>query len=246
MSEARRIMEHARQNAVLVRLIGGTAVILRDGSVAHPAFRRTPKDIDLVAGPKHGRKVERMLESIGYVGNPRFNRMNGGQRLLFYDTANGRQVDVFVGSFEMCHKLPIAARLGIDRDTVPLAELLLTKLQIARVNYKDLQDIWALLYSHDVGSADGELVNGSYVSDLLCRDWGLWRTCTATLSMARERLGAVDIPDGDRAVVLARIDALTAMVDLQPKTVKWRVRSQVGDRVRWYQEPEELAAATVT
>jgi hypothetical protein len=40
------------------------------------------------------------------VGDHSFNGLNGHRRLLFYDTANERRVDVFVGRFEMCHTWP--------------------------------------------------------------------------------------------------------------------------------------------
>ena len=73
-----------------------------------------------------------MLESLGYEADRSFNAMNAGRRALFYDMANQRQLDVFIGSFEMCHELPIADRLHLDSATIPLAELLLTKLQIVQ------------------------------------------------------------------------------------------------------------------
>ena len=52
--------------------------------------------------------------------------------MIFYDRPNGRHIDLFVGSFRMCHELPLADRLDRDSPTLPLAELLLTKLQVVR------------------------------------------------------------------------------------------------------------------
>ena len=66
----------------------------------------------------------------GYEADRQFNATNGHRRLLFYDVANQRQVDVFVGSFEMCHEIPITERILLAEHGIPLAELLLTKLQI--------------------------------------------------------------------------------------------------------------------
>ena len=76
--------------------------------------------------------------------------MNGRERLLFYDNPNERQVDVFVSSFRMCHEIPLEKRLSVDEDTVPLAELLLTKLQIIELNEKDVRDTVAILLEHEV------------------------------------------------------------------------------------------------
>jgi hypothetical protein len=42
--------------------------------------------------------------------------------------------------------------------------------------------------------------------------------------------------------VAGRLQRLRAQIDAEPKTMKWRIRNQVGDRVRWYAEPEEEPA----
>ena len=52
-----------------------------------------------------------LLSAEGYEANSHFNAVNAMARLLFYDLDNERQVDVFVGTFEMCHKLPLEPRL---------------------------------------------------------------------------------------------------------------------------------------
>ena len=42
-----------------------------------------------------------------------FNALNGARRMLFHDPDSAAQVDVFVDTFEMCHRLPLAD--GLDR-----------------------------------------------------------------------------------------------------------------------------------
>jgi len=37
-----------------------------------------------------------------------------------------------------------------------------------------------------------------------------------------------------------RLTELWKVVDAQSKSMKWKLRSQVGDRVRWYELPEEV------
>jgi hypothetical protein len=39
---------------------------------------------------------------------------------------------------------------------------------------------------------------------------------------------------------LAQIDALAEAIDAAPKSTKWKLRARVGDRVAWYDEPEEV------
>jgi hypothetical protein len=38
----------------------------------------------------------------------------------------------------------------------------------------------------------------------------------------------------------ARILALEQAIEREPKSAKWKMRARVGDRVRWYADPEEL------
>ena len=71
----------------------------------------------------------------------------------------------------------------LDPDTFPLAELLVTKLQIAELNEKDVRDALAL-FAHPVEERDGDAINAADRG--LCRtDWGLWRTLTGNLAACR-------------------------------------------------------------
>jgi hypothetical protein len=148
-------------------------------------------------------------------------------------------VDVFVGSFSMCHKVPLDGRIEVDPVSIPLAELLLTKLQVVQLNEKDVRDALALLHDHDVGDADGETVNGARVAELCATDWGLWRTITQNLAACRAFAGSVDVPD--RETLDERFDALLGRIEDAPKSRAWRMRAKIGDRKRWYDLPEEVA-----
>ncbi len=72
-----------------------------------------------------------------------FNVLNGNQRLMFYHGET--KIDIFVDTFRMCHTLHLAGRIAEADLTLPPADLLLTKLQVAEINIKDLTDIAALL-----------------------------------------------------------------------------------------------------
>ena len=41
-------------------------------------------------------------------------------------------------------------------------------------------------------------------------------------------------------VVDQRLDQLWQLIDAQPKSLKWKLRNRVGDRVSWYELPEEV------
>jgi len=176
------------------------------------------------------------MRDLGYEPHLGFNAMNGRERLLFYDNPNERQVDVFVSSFRMCHEIPLEKRLGVNEDTVPLAELLLTKLQIIELNEKDVRDTVAILLEHEVTEDDAG-VNATQFASLCSEDWGLFRTITQNLVNVREHLGRYEV---DRDVVATRLDVLLAHVEEAPKSRSWKLRAKIGERKRWYELPEEV------
>ncbi len=181
-----------------------------------------------------------MLSDLGYEPNQSFNAMNGNRRQLYYDLPNERQLDVFVDRFEMCHAIPLSDRLAIDQLSIPLAELLLTKLQVVELNEKDRGDALAILHHHEIEDHDVDAVNGAVVAALLAADWGLWRTATMNLDRAAAALGDYELSDQERDTLERRLQELHRRIEEEPKSRKWKLRDRVGDRVRWYEEPEEV------
>jgi hypothetical protein len=238
--EARRLLSEARARSLPLRLIGGIAIRLHATGEPPPALTREFKDIDLVTSRARSRDVTNLIVSLGYTPDNRFNTLNSGRRALFYDVPHERQLDLFVGSFEMCHKIPVADRLDADPDTVPLAELLLTKLQIVELNEKDLRDTLALVVDHEIADHDADAINGTRIAELCADDWGLWRTCKQNIERARTSVGGFGLSDAEAAVIDERMQALWQRIEAEPKSRRWRLRDRVGDRVRWYEMPEEV------
>jgi hypothetical protein len=239
VAEAKRILARAVEAGAPVRLLGGVAVYLRAPGELAPAFARSYADIDFVTGKKTVRAATDLFRNAGYVPHVAFNALHGQERLLFFDEQHDRQVDVFVGAFSMCHRIPLDDRIEVDPISIPLAELLLTKLQVIELNEKDIRDSLALLHDHAVGDRDGDLLNGSRAAALCAADWGLWRTITRNLQSCREFADAYDVPD--RAVLDARLDELLDRIEAEPKSRGWRLRARIGERKRWYELPEEVA-----
>jgi hypothetical protein len=235
VTEGRRVLGAARNAGLTLRLLGGVAVNVRSRGLP-PALTREYKDLDFATSKKSAGDLQKLLRDLGYEPHLGFNAMNGRERLLFYDNPNERQVDVFVSSFRMCHEIPLERRLDIDEDTVPLAELLLTKLQIIELNEKDVRDTVALLLEHEVTDDDAG-VNVSHVASLCADDWGLWRTISHNLEALSDRVGSYDV---DRETVSSRVSVLLERLEAAPKSRAWRLRAKVGERKRWYQLPEEV------
>jgi hypothetical protein len=240
--EGKRLLACCEAAGVPLRLLGGVAIRLRAGDGLPPAFTRTYADLDFVTVRRGGCPATAFFRAEGYEPHVAFNALHGGERLLFFDNEHERQVDVFVGQFSMSHRIPFDDRVDLEPGTVPLAELLLTKLQIAQLNEKDVRDALALLHGHPVGEADGDQLNGRRVAELCAADWGLWRTFTANLAACRDYAGDYDLPAADREEMLARIDRLADLIEREPKSRAWRLRAKIGDRKRWYELPEEVGS----
>jgi len=239
VAEGRRLLAVAAERKVPMRLLGGVAIKLRAPGELPPAFRRTYGDLDFATTKKAAGRAIGLFRAEGYVPHTAFNALHGGDRLLFFDDDNGRQVDIFVGAFSMCHKIPLDARIAVDPTSIPLAELLLTKLQVVELNEKDVLDALALLHDHPVEESDGDALNAARVAELCAADWGLWRTITGNLDACCALAPGYDVPN--RAEVEARLEQLLNRIEAEPKSRAWRLRSKIGDRKRWYELPEEVA-----
>jgi len=239
VAEARRLIAVAAGEGLLLRALGGVAVYLLapDGK---PRIPRRVKDIDVAVPRGTGRLAARLLQQAGYVGDEMFNALRGSRRLLFVDPAHERHLDVFVGEFSMCHEIPLTTRLDRAPLTVPPEELLLSKLQIVEVTANDQSDVYSLLVQYEVGA--GADLDTSFVARLCAKDWGLWRTCVGSIERLLANLESSPLDPGEAARVQGRLEALRRSLDEEPKSMKWRLRSQVGDKVRWYQQPEEEGA----
>ena len=240
VEEALRTAEEAEREDLALRLLGGVAIRLRAEDGLHPAFEREYADLDWILPRGKSPDAQKFFDSIGYTPHVRFNAIHGRERLLFFDEQNDRQVDVLVGSFRMSHQIPFGDRLTLEPVTVPLAELLLTKLQIVQLNEKDVRDAFALLHDHPVEERDGDAINGAHVARLCASDWGLWRTFTANLEALEDHIDRYDLPDESKGRIKERVEKLLGRIEEEPKPLGWRMRAKIGDRKRWYELPEEV------
>ncbi|MEI7844804.1 MAG: hypothetical protein WCK35_03275 [Chloroflexota bacterium] len=242
VDEMNRLLDAARVKNLRLRLIGGLAIKYHSPSASHRALQRNYPDIDLVVPKKDKGHLEAFFGEMGYVSDKNFNLLNGDRRQIYFDSKTGRRIDVFVGDFEMCHKLPLKGRLDAHPVTVPLAELLLSKTQIIELNQKDILDIISLLLDNDVGYSDEGLINIDHITRLCLKDWGLYKTLTITLSKVEyiliEKNPGLDKEQLER--VLTRINFIRRLLDRVNKPLLWKVRDRVGTRIRWYTEVEEV------
>ncbi len=228
---------------VLMRLIGALAFRTHCQKYGYiqDALGRKFTDFDFVSYPRFTRDVRRVLTELGYEEDKQVTQLFGDRRMVFHDPAFGRHIDVFYNVLDFCHPINFVGRLEKEQVTVPLAELLLEKMQIVQINEKDLIDSIMLLREHPIGNTDQETIDAAIITNILANDWGFWRTVTANLKLLDEKLAAYhSLTDEDRQVVHGRIQELQDRIEAAPKSLRGKARSQIGDRVRWYKQVEEL------
>ncbi len=228
---------------ILMRLIGALAFRTHcpEYGYIQDKLGRKFTDFDFVSYPRFVRDVRRVLTELGYEEDKQVTQLFGDRRMLFHDPAFGRHTDVFYNVLDFCHPINFVGRLEKEELTVPLAELLLEKMQIVQINEKDLIDSVMLFREHPIGDTDRETVNAGVITAILGNDWGFWRTVTANLRLLDDKLGVYhDLSDEDRGVVHGRIKQLQDRIEAAPKSLRWKARSQIGERVKWYKDVEEL------
>jgi hypothetical protein len=253
LAEALRLIGLADARGLQVRLMGGlafhaqaptwTARIDRDG-----------RDLDLATRSRDRKAVVEILIAEGYTPDKQYNALYGHKQLYFVDVPRRRPVDILVDKLEMCHQFDFGGRLGATHPTLPLAELLMSKLQVVKINRKDVLDALILLSEHPLGDADGTgeaddkraMINLRRIVELTSSDWGWWRTTTGNLEKLLAFLSGDITPaelDVGRPLRFDPVDqvvALRAAIDAAPKSTKWKMRARVGDRISWYELPEEV------
>jgi hypothetical protein len=255
LAESMRIVDLADKRGLQVRLMGGMGI--RAHAPDWPArTRRIEVDLDFATRSKDRGAFYELLEAEGYTPDKRHNALFGGKQAYFVDVARKRPVDVLVDSLEMCHRMEFSNRLALSKPTLPLAELLLSKLQVVKINKKDVLDALVLLAEHPLGQNDGALdsrfglgaINVPRILSFTSNDWGWWRTVTGNLDTLERYLETeataedLDLNNG-RAVLFdpkEQIVALRKAIDDAPKSTRWKLRSRVGERSQWYNEPEEM------
>lgn len=237
-----RLIDAAHANRILMRAIGGLAIHVRCGDFKK-FFTREYRDLDFVVAEKERKRIEPFFQQLGYEANRQFNLLNGSKRQIYQDPNSERHVDIFVGNFEMCHKLPMNGRLELDPVTVPLAELFLSKAQIVQLNHKDALDIASLLLYNETGDSDDGKINLAYIAKLCGQDWGLYKTTSLSLTRVEEvvRDESLNLTTEERDLILKRASEIQRTFESMPKSLAWQMRDKVGTRVRWYEEVEEVA-----
>ena len=243
-AELNRILEASQEAGVVLRVIGSLAFQMHCTKYGYlqAAMGRAYTDIDFAGYKNQTRDVQELMKSLGYEEVREVIIMSEGARSIFNHQDSSLHVDVFYDKLDFSHIISWNDRLEVDRPTIPLAELLLEKMQIFQINEKDIIDTIMLLLEHPLGDSDDEVINIQRIAQLLSKDWGLWRTTTMNLDKVRQMAGQYSQLNADeQAHVVNQVEGSLARIEAEPKSRGWKLRARVGDRVKWYKEVDEVS-----
>jgi hypothetical protein len=242
-NELKHIIKASEEAGLLLRVIGSLAFQMHCPQFGYlqAAMGRAYTDIDFAAYGKQSKPVQELLTSLGYKENREVFITSEGERAIFDKPESGLHVDVFYEKLDFCHVIYWKDRLEVDSPTIPLAELLLEKMQIVKINEKDVIDTIMLLLEHPLGDDDKETINMKRVAKLCADDWGLWRTTTMNLDKVQKLAQDYEqLRAEQKRKIDSQVTTALTRLDAEPKPLAWKLRARVGDRVKWYKDVDEV------
>jgi hypothetical protein len=231
------VIASAAASGITLRLLGGIAVFQLAPSARMPPLARPYHDFDVVVPDRQGQSAAEIFRRLGYAEDAHFNALHGAQRMVF-TASGGFVVDLLVGTFQMCHRLHLGRDLPTSGSTIHPADLLLTKLQIVQIEEKDLLDTAALLVDLPPARSAAGIEIARFVAPLAA-DWGFFHT--VELNLPRVAAFAADrLPNAEAHRVERGVRELRKAMATVPKSLRWRARARIGERVPWYELPEEI------
>lgn len=246
IDEAKVLVEEAERRGLLLRIMGGMAIYMHSTEFEElwrnlaRLGKKVFTDIDFVAYGKQRNEIYEFVQKRGYKTDPRFLYQFGKTRHIFF---GGRvpMVEIFYDQLEMNHTIPYEGRLEVDKPTTPLGELMLQKLQVVKINEKDIKDLIVLIRAHEVGEDDKEKINLNVFDFVnMSGDWGWYYTATTNLNKVKKFAGEYpQLSDADRTAVNQRVDRMLAYLEQEPKSFKWKMRAKLGTKTMWYNPVED-------
>jgi hypothetical protein len=242
-NELIRILKASSDSGIIMRVIGSLAFQMHCPKFGYlqAAMGRAYTDIDFAAYHKQTKEIQILMSGLGYKENREVFIVSEGDRAIFERSEIGIHLDIFYEKLAFSHVIYWNNRLEVDNPSIPLAEMLLEKMQIVQINEKDVIDTIMLLLEHPLGDNDQETINIKHIAGLCSNDWGLWRTTTMNLDkVSRLAQGYAQLTAEQKAKIDAQVKSALSRIEREPKSMAWRLRARVGDRVKWYRDVDEV------
>ncbi|MFX1578172.1 MAG: hypothetical protein ACFFBJ_00885 [Promethearchaeota archaeon] len=243
IGESLRIIGEGQKRGAIVRMIGGLAVRAHCEDLEF--CEREYGDVDLIALGKQIVKIRSTFEALGYTEDLNIARSTDGTRLLFELDNFEDHVDVFLDKLRMEHTIDLRERLQIENLTISVSDIIVTKLIIHDMNEKDYRDIISIMKDMELGHTDEKgIINVDYIADICSRDWGLYQDIYSNIDACLQFMKSYDLPQAETELIRDRFLTIKSAMDDKPKSLKWKMRSIIGDKLprREIVEEEDLEA----
>jgi Fic family protein len=270
MAEAMAIIDVGRQRNVLLRLTGGLAI--RRYCLDLAFMDREYSDIDFVGDSSQNKELHEVFTGLGYVENRYVTQSTDASQLQYikaealrelhagdaektvgqnrYDAPLVDHVDIFLDVMRMDHDVDVHDRLDLDDYAISPVDALIAKLQIGKINQKDVHDVVALVKDIPLRGAgtEGEheiSIDVEYLADVCSGDWGLYHDITTNLDVVLATVGDYGLAEDALAKVRERFTTVKESLQGASKPIAWQLRAAVGERVAWRREVEDTEGTPV-
>jgi len=242
LDEARKLTDAAQKEGLILRVMGPIALHFYFPDYID-LYRRLERlgdrvftDIDYASYGKYRGKIVPFFEKQGYELEKRAAMMSGGTRHIYFG-ARIPMIDVFFDKLDYNHPINYQGRLELHPYCVSLTDLLLQKLQIVEINDKDLKDAMLLLLAAEIGEDDINKINLKYVAKIMSEDWGFYYTSVMNLNKVQAAIyGVPALSEQDRLLIKEKAETIIRIIEITPKSGKWKGRAKTGTSKIWYKE----------
>jgi hypothetical protein len=246
-------------------MLGGLAARLYCQSLDF--CERDHGDIDLIGHRHDAGRIEDLFRGLGYQENRHVQMATEGRQLQFvrkclhgdewshYRPHDEDHADVFLDTFKLEHAIDLSDRLELEDYAITASDVLLIKLQMARLEEKDERDIFALLQDLPLlggagapspsppgqgeSARDRAAIDVAYIARLCAHDWGLFHDVQLNVTLLRSRLAASGADSEIEDRVHDALSVIESAIETEPKAAAWRLRARIGTRMPWRNTVEE-------
>ncbi len=267
MAEAMDTIDAARNQGVQLRLTGGLAV--RRYCTDLDFMDREYSDIDFVGRADQKKEIHTVFESLDYTENRYVTQSTDSGQLQYiknealegmkaeaqasaaglastYEPPLVDHIDIFLDVMRMDHDIDVSERLEIDDYAISPGDAFIAKMQIGKINQKDVHDVIALVKDVPLRDVDDDAsIDLLYIAEVCSNDWGLYQDITTNLDIALAMVDDYGLTESQQDRVYARLAAIKESVESASKSIRWRLRATVGERVAWRREIEDTEGTQI-
>jgi len=267
MAEAMSIVDAARDRGAQLRLTGGLAI--RRYCTDLDFMDREYSDIDFIGLSAQRKEVDEVFTALGYSENRYVSQATDAGQLQYikkealegmkaeavaaaagvrstYQPPLVDHVDIFLDVMRMDHDVDVRERLEVDDYAISPADAVIAKLQIGKINQKDVHDVIALFKDVPLRDIDDDAsIDVLHIAEVCSRDWGLYQDITTNLDIVLATVGDYGLTEAQQDRVHTRLAAVKESVENASKSIGWRLRASVGERVAWRREIEDTEGTQV-